>query len=169
MAAGHFRDGTITVYYRTSGTVGPAQAQLVKRDLVNLGFAESNITMKGFSGGDIYEAFLLRGTDADLAVSVGFCRDIAEPVEYFLPSQGPPWFPDSPKYRAKLAAVAALPKKKQAKALGRLDLDIMRNVAPFAVMNHYNNKFFFSDSVDPRSLRYHSVYQDWSIPSLALK
>ena len=45
----------------------------------------------------------------------------------------------------------------------------MRNVAPVAVTNTYNNLYFFSDRVDPRSLRYHRVYQDWSIPALALK
>ena len=45
----------------------------------------------------------------------------------------------------------------------------MRNVAPVAVTNTYNNLYFFSDRVDPRSLRYHPVYQDWSIPALALK
>ena len=45
----------------------------------------------------------------------------------------------------------------------------MRNVAPVAVTNTYNNLYFFSNRVDPRSLEYHRVYQDWSIPALALK
>ena len=45
----------------------------------------------------------------------------------------------------------------------------MRNFAPDAVMRTYNNRYFFSDRVDPRSLRYHGIYQDWSIPALSLK
>ena len=36
-------------------------------------------------------------------------------------------------------------------------------------MRTYNNRFFFSDRVDPQSLKYHGVYSDWSIPALALK
>ena len=42
-------------------------------------------------------------------------------------------------------------------------------LAPVAVMRTFNNRYFFSDRVDPRSLRYHSAYSDWSIPALALK
>jgi hypothetical protein len=45
----------------------------------------------------------------------------------------------------------------------------MRNVAPVAVTNIYNNRYFFSNRVDPRSLKYLRVYEDWSIPALGLK
>ena len=55
------------------------------------------------------------------------------------------------------------------KALGKLDLEIMKKLAPVAVMRTYNNRYFFSDRVDPRSLVYQQVYLDWSIPALALK
>ena len=53
---GHMRDGKITVYYRSSGTTNPAQGQIVKQDLINLGFNAATSTMKRFSGGDIYTA-----------------------------------------------------------------------------------------------------------------
>ena len=55
LAAGHFRDGKITLYYRSSGTTNPAQAAIVRQDLINLGFESQNITMKPFSGSDIYD------------------------------------------------------------------------------------------------------------------
>jgi len=55
------------------------------------------------------------------------------------------------------------------KAFGELDLEIMRNAAPLAAMRTYNNRYFFSNRVDPRSLVYQGVYSDWSIPALALK
>ena len=45
----------------------------------------------------------------------------------------------------------------------------MRQVAPIAVMRTYNNRYFFSDRVDPKSLVYQGIYQDFSIPALALK
>ena len=52
---------------------------------------------------------------------------------------------------------------------GKLDIAIMKNAAPLAPMGYYNNLFFFSNRVDPRSLVYSPVYTDWSIPALALK
>ena len=45
----------------------------------------------------------------------------------------------------------------------------MRKVAPVAVMRTYNNRYFFSDRVDPKSLVYQGSTPDWSIPALALK
>ena len=124
--------------------------------------------MKGFSGGDIYDAMGKRGSDFDLGVSVGWCSDYPDTgdVSAFLPG---PFFPDNAKYRNKIAAALRLEGRARAKALGRLDLEIMRNVAPVAVTNTYNNLYFFSNRVDLRSLSFHKVYEDWSIPSLALK
>ncbi len=168
LAAGHFRDGRITVYYRSSGTIYPAQAQIVKRDLINLGFQEGNITMKPFFGGDIYTAWYRPGHDGDLGVSMGWCPDGVDPVEFFSHLQHPSVSLPS-KYVAKLAAASRLNSTARWRALGRLDLEIMRNVAPLAVMRTFNNRYFFSARVDPRSLRYNVVYSDWSIPALALK
>ena len=50
LAKGHFKSGKITVGYRSSGTINPAQAQIVRNDLITLGFQPSNITMKGVLG-----------------------------------------------------------------------------------------------------------------------
>ena len=171
LAAGHFKDGTITIYYRSSGSINPAQAQLVKRDLINLGFDPANITMRGFSGGQIYLA-LRRGADFDLAVSLGVCSDY--------PPLDPPaalrlndWFNesivDSPEYRAKFAAASRRSGAARNKAFGELDIWLMKNVAPLAAMHTYNELHFLSSRVDPRSLAYHRTYGGWSIPALALK
>ena len=170
LAAGHFKDGRINAWYRLSGN-GPAQAEVVRRGLVNLGFDPANITMRGFSGGDIYDAIGRRGSEFDLAVSLGWCDDFVDPLQIdwfpFLP--GGSMFPDSPLYRDKIAAALRLRGNARIKAIGKLDLDIMRNLAPVAVTNTYNQLSFFSNRVDPRSLSFHRVYQDWSIPALALK
>jgi len=165
IAAGHFKDGRVTVYYRSSGSTNQAQAQKVRQTLINLGFDPANITMKGFAGGDIYTMLGRKGSDFDLAVSLGWCSDHPD-AGSFLPG---PFFSPSPKYRNKIAAALRLKGSARATALGKLDLEIMRNVAPVAVTNAVNNLYFFSNRVDPRSLRYHGVYQDWSIPALALK
>jgi ABC-type oligopeptide transport system substrate-binding subunit len=168
IAAGHFRDGKITMYYRASGSTNQAEAQLVRRDLINLGFQDANITMKGFTGGNIYDAMGKRGADFDLAVSIGWCNDypFVNGTFPFPPFGG---FPNSPKYRAKIEAALRLQGDARTKAIGRLDIEIMKNVAPTVVTNIFNNRYFFSNRVDPRSLSYHKVYQDWSIPSLALR
>jgi ABC-type transport system substrate-binding protein len=168
LAAGSLRDGKITVYYRNSGTVFPAQAQIVRQDLINLGFEPANITMKGFFGGDIYTAWGRRGNDADLGVSMGWCNDVPDPAgvveSAFIFSDVIP-----PRWKRKLEAASRLVGPKRLKAFGQLDLDIMRKVAPVAVERTYNNRYFFSDRVDPKSLVYINVYSDWSIPALALK
>jgi peptide/nickel transport system substrate-binding protein len=39
LAKGHFKNGKITVGYRSTGTINPAQAQIVRRDLIRLGFS----------------------------------------------------------------------------------------------------------------------------------
>ncbi|HUH21165.1 MAG: hypothetical protein ABW227_03150 [Gaiellaceae bacterium] len=45
----------------------------------------------------------------------------------------------------------------------------MNTLAPVAVTRTYNNRYLFSNRVDPRSLVWNGVYGDWSIPELALK
>ena len=171
IAAGHFRDGKITFFYSTSGS-GSALAQLVRRDLINVGFQPDDITMKGFAGSDLYDQLGKRGADWDLGVSVGWCNDLPlgqEAFPFLLFGGVYPFFPDSRKYLGKIRAAERLRGNARNRAIGKLDLEIMRNVAPTIVTNTFNNRYFFSNRVDPRSLTYHRIYQDWSIPSLALK
>jgi peptide/nickel transport system substrate-binding protein len=171
LAAGHFKDGTIKVFYRSSGALNNAQADVVKRDLIRLGFDPANITMKGLSGADFYDALGKRGSDFDMGVSVGSCSDFPDYGADFFPFllYGDAFFPDNPKYRAKIAAALRLTGPARTRAIGKLDIEIMKNVAPVVVTNTYNQIFFLSNRVDPRSLRFHRIYQDWSIPALALK
>jgi peptide/nickel transport system substrate-binding protein len=167
LAEGRFRTGKITVYYRSSGTTNLEQAQLVRQNLINLGFQPDNMTMRGFSGGQIYTAMSRRGTDADIGVSMGWCSDLPDPADL---ERGLAFSQmDLPLWRKKLDAASRLVGRARLEAYRRLDLSIMQHVAPVAVMRTFNNRYFFSDRVDPRSLRYHSAYQDWSIPALALK
>jgi hypothetical protein len=142
----------------------------VKRDLINLGFDPAKITMRGFAGGQIYTAMGRRGSDLDLFVSLSSCHDYADPVRTFLPFGV--FLDDFTQYQTylrKIAAANRLAGKARFKALGKLDLEIMRNLAPLAVMSAFNDLYFFSSRVDPRSLSFHRVYTGWSIPAAALK
>jgi len=74
-----------------------------------------------------------------------------------------------PKWNKKMASAARLVGPKRLKVYGNLDLTIMKQVAPMAIERTYNNRYFFSNRVNPKSLIYQGIYQDWSIPALALK
>jgi hypothetical protein len=125
--------------------------------------------MKGFSGGDIYTAMWAKGSDLDLGVLLGLCGDYPDAQRVPLIRQ-PPFGPaGSAKYRAKLARANKLREPARTRALGKLDLEITNNLAPAAVLRTYNNRYYFSGRVDPRSLAYSGAYQDWSIPALRLK
>jgi len=106
-----------------------------------------------------------------MGVSVGSCSDFPDYGGDFFPFllYGDAFFPDNSKYRAKIAAALRLTGPARSRAIGKLDIEIMKNVAPVVVTNTYNQLFFLSNRVDPHSLRFHSFYQDWSIPALALK
>ncbi len=172
LAAGHFKDGKIIVAYRSSGTSNPAQAELVRRDLIRLGFQPDNVVMRPFGGADIYDWLNDPNAEWDIGISLGWCAesngDPYDVLRLLLFSPSPVHF-DNPKYTKKLLAANKLMGNARIEALGKLDLEIMRNAAPLAPMRTYNNRYFFSNRVDPRSLVYQGVYSDWSIPALALK
>jgi ABC-type transport system substrate-binding protein len=181
LARGHFRTGRIVVYYRSSGTIGPAQAQVVRTGLLGLGFKSDKITMKGFSGGNIYTAMGVHGNDADLGVLGGLCAespggpgppDPASFLAYFLDPED--WWAGtlgihSASYQHRFVRAERLRGSARARALGKLDLDLMRNLAPAAPTRTFDGSFLFSDRVDPASLRYEAGTGNWDIGALALK
>ena len=179
LAKGHLKNGKITVYYRSSGTVNPAQAQIVRQDLINLGFSPGNITMKGFSGGNIYTAMGVRGNDADVGVSMGWCSDYPDPYDWInILLYGPSIQADNnvnysymniPKWNKKMASAAKLVGPRRLKVYSQMDIDIMKQVAPIAVTRTYNTRYLFSNRVNPKSLVFQGIYSDFSIGAMALK
>ena len=155
IAAGHYGDGHVVLAYR-GGPPNP-RVEIVRRNLTSLGL---DVTLAPFFD------YPPPGSQWDLLVGYGWCLDAtADPGDFVTAVKGSL----SPEYVAKLLSANRVTGEKRLKAFGKLDLDIMKEVAPLVVMNAYNNRFFFSDRVDPKSLQYHAVYQDWSIPALALK
>jgi peptide/nickel transport system substrate-binding protein len=179
LAKGHLKNGKITVYFRSSGTINPAQAQIVRGDLQAIGFQSGNITMKGFSGGNIYTAMGVKGNDADMGVSMGWCSDYPDPYDWInILLYGPSIQADNnvnysymniPKWNAKMAKAAKLVGPQRYKVYGQMDLDLMKQVAPLAATRTYNNRYFFSNRINPKSLVYQGIYQDFSIGAMALK
>jgi ABC-type transport system substrate-binding protein len=177
--AGNLGGKKIIVYFRSSGSTNQAQAQIVKNDLQQLGFSSSNITMKGFSGGDIYDAMGKKGTDADMGVSMGWCSDYPDPYDWINillygksiqdeNNVNYSYF-NSSLWNRRMENAAKLVGPKRLQVYGQMDIDIMQKAAPVAVERTYNNRYFFSNRVDPKGLVYQGIYQDWSIPSMALK
>jgi peptide/nickel transport system substrate-binding protein len=179
LAKGHFKSGKINVGYRSSGTINPAQAQIVRRDLIRLGFKSGNINMKPYSGADIYDVMGKRNTDIDLGVSMGWCSDYPDPYDWInillygksIQAENNvnySYFNEA-KWNRKMEAAARLVGPKRLAVYGQLDIDIMKQAAPMAIERTYNNRYIFSNRVNPKSLIYQGIYQDWSIPALALK
>jgi peptide/nickel transport system substrate-binding protein len=179
LARGHFKSGKITVGYRTNSSANIAQSQIVRRDLIRLGFKPGNITMKGFSGADLYDVMGKRGNDLDMGVSMGWCSDYPDPYDWLNillyggaiqaeNNNNYSYFND-PKWNRKMAKAARLVGPTRLRVYGQLDLDIMKQAAPMAVERTYNNRYIFSNRVNPKSLVYQGIYQDFSIPAMALK
>jgi len=179
LAKGHFKSGDINVGFRSSGTINPAQAQIVRRDLIRLGFNAGKINMKGFSGADLYDAMGHRNTDLDMGVSMGWCSDYPDPYDWInillygksIQSENNVNYSyfNEKKWNTKMEKAARLVGPNRLKVYGQLDLDIMNQAAPMAIERTYNNRYIFSSRVNPKSLIYQGIYQDWSIPALALK
>ena len=179
LAKGHFKSGKITVGFRSSGSINPNQAQIVRRDLIRLGFNANDITMKGYNGTTIYDVMGKKGTDLDMGVSMGWCSDYPDPYDWINVllsgssihdenNNNYSYFND-PKWNRKMNAAARLVGPRRYAVYSQMDLDIMKQAAPVAAERTYNNQYVFSSRINPKSLIYQGIYQDWSIPALALK
>jgi ABC-type oligopeptide transport system substrate-binding subunit len=165
LAHGHFGSGKLTIFYRTSGIFGPWQKKRAVRTLRRIGFKTKNLNLVGFPGVDIYDALGNR-SDWDLGLSVGFCTDGLDPAAVFDSSF---IHIANPKYRAKIEAAKKLRGNARLRAFGRLDLTIMRKVAPVAPVGLYNNLYLFSQRVRPHSLVYQPIYTDWDLAAIQVK
>ncbi len=168
LAAGHLRSGPVSIGYRSTAPGGLAQAQYVRGVLVKLGVKAKRIKLKAFPGADLYDVLGRQNSDLDLGVGLGWCSEYPEPLG--LLSVGLNGFGAAgTKFQARLEAASKLHGAARSRALGRLDLDLINTLAPVVVTRTYNSRFYFSRRVEPKSLVYSGVYQDWSIPALALK
>jgi len=177
--AGNVSNKDIQVGYRTNSSSNIAQAQIVKRDLVRMGFSDSNIHMKGFSGAQLYDAMGLKGNQIDLGVNMGWCSDYPDPYDWInillygktiqAENNVNYSYMNVSKWNKKMEKAARLTGPKRLSTYGKMDIDLVKQVAPMAVERTYNNRYLFSNRVNTKSLIYQGIYQDWSIPAMALK
>ncbi len=163
LAAGHFRSGKVVIAYAAvGGTLRPAQAGLVRRDLIRLGLKPENVKLEPYRP----DLGVPPPANWDILSSWGWCADHADPYDFF---KALSFVPGGETYANRIAAASRLVGNARYAAFGRLELDISKSLAPVAPMRTYNNRYLFSNRVDARSLSYQAVYSDWSIPALALK
>jgi hypothetical protein len=171
LAAGHMGDGSIRVAYQSAGRVGPLTAEAVRQALVALGFDQSRIEMRGYAGFDIYQAAGVRGTSLDLVVGTGICAPSPDPASFI--SAALNGYGDfNPANVAYNRAFHILSRKLKGtariRALGRFDVQMMKNLAPLAILSVGSDLSFFSNRVDPASLQYSPEY-GWNFTALRLK
>jgi ABC-type oligopeptide transport system substrate-binding subunit len=114
-----------------------------------------------------------------MGVSRGWCQDYPDPYDFInvllfggnIQSENNVNYSyfNNAKWNKKMAAAARLVGAKRLAAYGKLDVDLMKQAAPMAIERTYNTRYIFSNRVNPKSLIYQGVYEDWSIPALALK
>jgi len=177
--AGNVSGKDINVWFRSSGTINPAQAQIVKQDLIRMGFKESNIHMKGFSGGDIYTSMGVRGNTADLGVNMGWCSDYPDPYDWVnvlyyggniqAENNVNYSYMNISKWNKKMEKAALLVGRKRLSTYGKLDINLAKQVAPIASMRTYQTRYLLSNRVNTKSLVYGGAYLDWDWAVLALK
>jgi ABC-type transport system substrate-binding protein len=181
LAAGHFKNHKLNIWFRSSGVTGPKQKQLIDRDMKFLGYQEGQLNFKGFPGTDIYDAIGKKSNIGkfDMALSVGWCQDYPDPYDFvnkllsplgIQGANGDNWaFFNSKKWNRKMNKAARKVGDARVKAYRKLDQGITAGPAPWASMRTYNNLYLFSNRVNPKCLVYQGVYTDWSIPAECLK
>ena len=131
-----------------------------------MGFKAGDINMKGIPGAEIYDVMGVKGTDIDIGVSMGWCQDYPDPYDFinillyggFIQPENNVNYSYFNDHRIA-----------QIKNRLKLDSDLMKNAAPLSPERTYDSRYFLSNRVNPKSLVYQTIYQDWSIPALALK
>jgi ABC-type oligopeptide transport system substrate-binding subunit len=163
IARGHLRNGRIVIAF--SGSV--SRVRLAVDALVGLGFDRDEIVLRSVPTTEIYDVIGRPGADWDFATgSIGWCTDFPDGASALAGLSRS--FPANAKYERQLAAAQQLSGGKRYRAFGKLDVQIMRELAPVAPLWVWNNRYLFSSRVDPRSLVYEPALQNWSITALAL-
>lgn len=161
------------LYYRTSGSINPQQAQLLHQELLGIGI---DATMVGFAGADIYNAIGTRGEPFDLAVSVGWCSDYFDPWPFLQTLDGTliqaqnnnnwSYFND-PAVNDRLHAARALVGDPRYDAFEQIEHDLVRDAAPYAAWRTYNAGGFFAERIGCQL--YQNAYQGFDFAGLCIR
>jgi hypothetical protein len=109
LAKGHFRSGKVVILVG-SGREAQPSADLVRRDLIRMGFRPGDVTYKTWPS----SIGVPPPTDWDVIPNLGWCADYPDPYDFFVPflepespEFGPAMVIDSKAYRRRKIAAAA--------------------------------------------------------------
>lgn len=175
LARGKTRSGKANLFHGLTSP-GPQVMEIVRANLKAIGI---DIEPRGFRGFAIYDAAGTRTSDHDITVGTGWCQDYPDPYDFVNvllygksiqaeENNNLAYF-NNAAYNKKMESAARLLGKARLTAYGKLDIDIMKNAAPWASWRVPSNRFFFGSRVNPRSWVYQPVYEAPIYNLLALK
>ena len=108
-----------------------------------------------------------------MGVTMGWCSDYPDPYDWInillygraIQAENNvnySYFND-PKWNKKMESAARLVGPNRLKVYGQLDLDIMTRRLRWPIERTYNNRYMFSNRVNPKSLVYQGIYQDFRL------
>ncbi len=161
LATGHTRDGKI-VYYTSNTATSSAVAQILQFDLKQIGL---DVEIKQFARAVQIQKEGTRGEPFDIT-SEGWIADYADPFDFIdvllngnnlheSNNNNVAYF-NSPKFNAKMNAASRLSGSARYTAYGDLDVNMMKNAAPWAPRSNFNNRIFLSKKVG--CFTYNSIY-----------
>jgi len=160
-ANGATRDGKIVYYTANSGSY-PLRAQIAQFNLKQIGL---DVEVKQFARAVQIDKEGTRGEPFDIT-DEGWIADYADPYDFIdvlmngknLQAQhnnNVAYFND-PAFNKKMNAAALLSGAKRFSTYGSLDVDIMKNAAPWAPRNNFNSRIFVSKRVG--CFTYNAIY-----------
>jgi ABC-type transport system substrate-binding protein len=160
-ATGHTRDGHIVYYTCTTGTC-PLRAQIVQFNLKQIGL---DVEVKQFARGVQFQKEGVKGEPFDIA-DEGWLADYADPYDFInvllyggnihdTNNNNFAYFND-PAYNKKMVAASLLSGTARAQAYGNLDIDLMKNAAPWAPRSNGTNRIVLSSHIG--CFTYNNIY-----------
>jgi ABC-type oligopeptide transport system substrate-binding subunit len=161
LAAGHTGDGK-AILYTFNSSYGPLWAQIVQFDMKQIGL---DVEVKQFARAVQFEKEGTRGEPFDMTLE-GWSADYPDPYDFMnvllsgdsihaANNNNVAYF-NSPEYNKKLEAAARLTGAKRYTTYGNLDIDMMKNAAPWAPILNPNNRYFVSANTG--CFTYNNVY-----------
>jgi ABC-type oligopeptide transport system substrate-binding subunit len=161
LASGHTKDGKV-VYYTSNTAASSAVAQIVQFNLKQIGL---DVEVKQFARAVQIDKEGTRGEPFDIT-SEGWIADYADPYDFIdvllngknlqpAHNNNVAYFND-PAFNAKMNAAARLSGPKRYTTYGALDIDIMKNAAPWAPRYNFNERIFVSKRVG--CFTYNAIY-----------
>jgi ABC-type oligopeptide transport system substrate-binding subunit len=161
LATGHTRDGKVVLYAGNRGAT-PLRAQIVQFNLKQIGL---DVETKLFARAVQIEKEGTRGEPFDLTLE-GWIADYADPYDFInvllsgdnlhdSNNNNVAYFND-PSFNKKMTQASNLSGAQRYSTYGNLDIDIMKNAAPWAPYQNFNDRILLSSKVG--CFTFNSIY-----------